>query len=63
VSHSLTGQATTLTPASPQSINNGSSVTPTISFKMDNGNKTAMLTTTVVVNGATYTVTLTASSS
>jgi hypothetical protein len=63
VSYSLSGKASMLTPASPQSIPNGSSATPTISFKMDNGsNKTATLTATVTLNGATYTVTLTASS-
>ena len=63
VSYSLANQASGLTPASPQSINNGASATPTISFTMNNGNnKTATLTASVVVNGATYTVTLTASS-
>ena len=63
VSYILSGQASTLSPASPQSIANGSSQTPSISFKMNNGsNKTATLTATVTLNGATYTVTLTASS-
>jgi len=63
VNYSLSGQASGLTPASPQSIATGSSSTPSLSFTMSNGsNKTATLTGTVTLNGATYTVTLTASS-
>jgi hypothetical protein len=61
--YALSGQAGTLTPASPQSIANGASQTPSIQFTMNNGNgKSATLTATVTLNGATYTVTLTASS-
>jgi hypothetical protein len=63
VSYTLSGKAGGLTPTSPRSIANGSSVTPSISFTMDNGSsKTATLVATVIVNGATYTVTLTARS-
>ena len=63
VPYTLGGQASGLLPSSPQSIATSSSATPTIQFKMDNGNgKTATLTATVTLNGATYTITLTAKS-
>jgi hypothetical protein len=63
VTYTLTGDASNLTPASPQSIATGSSVTPSISFTMSSGNnRTATLVATVTINGTLYKVTLTASS-
>ena len=53
VAYTLGGQAVGLTPASPQSIANGSSQTPSIQFQMNNGsNKTGTLTATVTLNSA-----------
>jgi len=63
VPYVLTGQAGSLTPASPASIANLASTTGAISFTLNNGNnKTGTLTATVTLNGATYTVALNASS-
>jgi hypothetical protein len=63
VPYSLSGQASGLSPASPQSVATSASATPTISFSLNNGNnKVGTLIATVTLNGATYTVTLTASS-
>lgn len=63
VSYLLSGSASGLTPSSPATIANGSSTTPAISFNLDHGNgKTATLVATATLNGATYTIALTATS-